>query len=127
MAVTTGTVHSVDTLVSDSVSNLQVARIKFTMSGTYAQADDSKLASIATLINNSRRNGRTVTLVDCMAGAPATKASSATAIMAIKTVAISSADITFEITDGDYTTELGAGAIPGQDRPFELFVAFTEA
>jgi hypothetical protein len=127
MAVTTGTVHSVDTLVSDAVTPLQLARIKFTMSGTYAQGDNSILTGIGALISGSRRNGRTVTLVDCMVGAPATKASSATAIMALKTVAIASADITFELTDGDYTTELGAGTIPAQDRPFELLVAFTEA
>lgn len=126
MAVTNGTVHSVDTITSDAVSALQVARIKFTMSGTYAQADNSLLAGIATLINNSRRNGKTVTLVDAMAGAPATKASNA-AIMAVKTVAIATNDLTFELTDGDFSTELASAAIPAQDRPFEVLVAFTEA
>lgn len=127
MAVTSGTVQTVDTLVSDAVSPLQVARIKFTMSGTYAQADNSILSGIGTLINNSRRNGKTVTLVDCMVGTPATKVSNPAAIMGVKTVAISSADITFELTDGDYSTELAGGAIPAQDRPFEILVAFTEA
>lgn len=127
MAVTNGTVHSVDTLMSEAVSPLQVARIKFTMSGTYAQSDNSLLAGIATLINNSRRNGKTVTLVDAMAGTPATKASNPAAILSVKTVAISSADLTFELTDGDYSTELANGAIPAQDRPFEVLVAFTEA
>lgn len=128
MAVTSGTVHSVDTLVSDSVDTLQVARVLFTMSGTYAQADKSKLAAVATLIQNSRRNGKTVTLVDVMRGTHATKASDPSAILSMSSVAISTADVTFAITDGDETTEYAdATAIPAQQRPFCIFVAFTEA
>ena len=129
MAVTSGTVHSVDTLMSDSVDSLQVARVLFTMSSsdTYAQADNSKLASVATLIQNSRRNGKTVTLVDVMRGQHATKSSDPTAIMSLSTVAISTADVTFALTDGDETTELANGAIPAQERPFSILVAFTEA
>lgn len=129
MAVTSGTVYSVDTLISDSVDSLQVARVLFTMSSsdTYAQVDNSSLVGVATLIQNSRRNGKTVTLVDTMRGQHATKSSDPTAILSLKTVAISTNDITFEITDGDETTELANGAIPAQDRPFSLLVAFTEA
>lgn len=130
MAVTSGTVVSVHTVPgkSDAVTGLQVAEILFTMSGTYAQADDSILTGIATLINNSRRQSATITLVDTMRGQPASKAADPTAIMSIKTVAISTNDITFEITDADYTTEYAnATALVAQDRPFSLLVAFTEA
>jgi hypothetical protein len=127
MTVTSGTISTVDTLISSAVSPLQVARLNFTMSGTYAQGDNSILTGVAALIAASRRNGRTPTLVDVMLGTPATKASDPSAFMGLKTVAISSADVTFEITDGDYSTELANGAIPAQERPFSILVAFTEA
>lgn len=128
MAVLSGTVHTVDTLISDSVSSLQVARVLFTLSGTYAQADDAKLANVGTLIQNSRRNGKTVTLVAAMPGTNATKSSDPSAIMGLKSVAVASADVTFTVTDGDNTTEYAdATAMAAQNRPFSILVAFTEA
>lgn len=127
MTVTSGTISTVDTLISSAVSPLQVARLTFTMSGIYAQDDNSILTGVAALIAASRRNGRTATMVDVMAGEPASKASDPAAIMGVKTVAISTNDVTFELTDGDYSTELADGAIPAQERPFSILVAFTEA
>jgi hypothetical protein len=127
MAVVEGTVHTVNTLVSDSVGGLQVAAIKFTVAGTYDQSDDGILEDIADLIQGSRRNGKTVTLVDVMRGQRATKSTDPTKFMSVKTVAISTNDVTFELTDESESTELGAGAVPAQDRPFEILVAFTEA
>ncbi len=127
MALTSGTVWSVDTLKSASVSRLQFAEVLFNISGTYDQSANSDLKNVATLIKNSRRNGKTITLVDAMCGTPATKDSNPAAFMALKTVAISTNDITFEITDGDFSTELAAAAIPTQNRPFMLIVSFTEA
>lgn len=130
MTVVSGTVHSVNTIEAygGSISNLQIAQILFTVSGTYAQADDAILEDVADLIGDSRRNGKTITLVDAMGGHPATKASDPSAILGMKTVAISSADVTFEITNGDFTTEFtNATAVPEQDRPFALLVSFTEA
>jgi len=130
MAVVSGTVHSVNGIdgYGGQISALQVVQILFTIAGTYAQADNGILAGIATLIGDSRRNGKTVTLVDAMCGHPATKESDASAIMALKTVAIASADITFEITNGDFSTEFtDATAVPAQARPFALLVSFTEA
>lgn len=127
MAVTNGTVWSVKTLEADSVSPLQRVQILFTMSGTYAQADNSALLGVPTLIQNARRNGKTVTMRDVMGTTPATLASDQTKIMWAKGAAISGNDVTFEITDNDYSTELGNGAIPAQGRPFSIEVAFTEA
>lgn len=130
MAVVNGTVHSVNGIdgYGGQISALQVVQILFTVSGTYAQADDGILSGVPTLINNSRRNGKTVTLVDAMCGHPATKAADAAQIMALTTVAVSGSDITFEITDGDFTTEYAdATAVEAQARPFALLVSFTEA
>lgn len=127
MAVTNGTIHSVAVKKSSAVSPLQECDVLFTMSGTYAQADNSSLVGVPTLIQNARRNGKTVTMVSVAVSTPATKTSNPSAFMAVKGPAISSNDVTFELTDGDYATELANGAIPAQERPFALHVAFTEA
>ncbi len=133
MAVTSGTVHSVSTLRGDVAGpaldeSLQIALVLFTMSGTYAQGDNSILSGVPTLIQNSRRNGKTVTMRGVCVGQVATKASDPTAFMSMKTVAISSSDVTFELTDNHHTTEhADATAIPAQSQPFGLLVSFTEA
>lgn len=130
MAVVSGTVHMVTTIerYGGSVSTLQIAEVLFTVSGTYAQADDGILEDVDALIEASRRNGKSVTLVDAMCGHPATKASDPSAILGLKTVAVSSADVTFEITNGDFSTEFtNATAVPAQARPFAILVSFTES
>ena len=130
MAVVSGTVHTVNTMegYGGSVSSLQIAQILFTVSGTYAQADNGILSGVGTLIQNSRRNGKTVTPIDAMCGHAATKASDPSAILGLKTVAVSTNDVTFEITDGDFSTEFAdATAVPAQARPFAILVSFTEA
>jgi len=130
MAVVSGTVHSVSTIerYGGSVSNLQIAEVLFTVSGTYAQADDGILEDVDDLIAASRRNGKTITLVDAMPGHPATKSSDPSAILGLEAVSVSSADVVFTITNGDYTTEFAdATAVPAQERPFAVLVAFTEA
>jgi hypothetical protein len=128
MALTTGTVWpaDVETIRGADSSDLQFARVLFSMSGTYDQSANSSLVGVPTLIQNSRRNGKTVTMRYVTCGGVARKSTN-NAIMALKTVAISSADVTFELTDGDYSTELGAGAIPAQAAPFSIIVGFTEA
>jgi hypothetical protein len=129
MAVVTGTVYSVQTLRADYVQRVQLAEVLFTVtsSQTYAQADNGSLAGVATLIQNSRRNGKTVTMVGVAPAQAASKSSDPASYMSLKTVAISTNDVTFEITDGSDTTELANGAVPAQSRPFGLLVAFTEA
>lgn len=135
MAVTNGTVHSVETLRANHTDPFQVAHILFTMSGTYAQADNSLLAGVAALIQNSRRNGKTVTLIagQLMGGQLSRKESNPALYMALKTLAVAGADITFEITEGatpgvpDFATELANGAIPVQSVPFGVLIGFTES
>ncbi len=58
MAVVSGTVHSVETIKAADRDVLQAAIVYFTLSGTYAQADNAILSGVPTLIQNSRRNGR---------------------------------------------------------------------
>lgn len=126
MAAVTGTVHSVQTIKSDAVGSLQIAEVLFYLSGTYVQADNGILAGVAALIQNSRRNGKTVTMRGVMAGTPGTKESD-NAELTLGTVAISTADVTFAVNLADYSTELAGAAMPAQNRPFSIMVAFTEA
>ena len=132
MAVTSGTVHSVSILKApNSVDTFGWALVLFTMSGTYAQADDSKLVGVPTLIQNSVRNGKTVTMRSVAVAQHTYRTSDGTAL-GLKTEAISSADITFELTKSTTTayatTEFDdATAIPAQAGVFGLFVCFTES
>lgn len=130
MAVSNATVHSVQTLKADYAQSVQLAEVLFTIATTetYAQANNAILSGVATLIQNSRRNGKTVTLLGCCISQSASKQSNPAAILGIKTVAISTNDITFEVTDADFTTEYAdATAMIAQARPFGILVAFTEA
>lgn len=128
MAITNATVLSVITPEGGAWNeDLKHVDISFTMSGTYAQADDSKMLAVPTVIKDARRNGKTVTLVDAMLLQPARKESNHSTIIGANTVAISGSDISFQLTDGDFSTELGNGAIPAQGRPFVMRVSFTEA
>jgi hypothetical protein len=130
MTIVSGAVHSVNTMdgYAGAVSSLQVAQVLFTVSGTYAQADDGQLLTVNALIQNSRRNGKTVTLVDAMCGSAATKASDPSDTLGLSGVSVSSTTVLFTITDGDFSTEFAdATAVPTQARPFAVLVSFTEA
>lgn len=135
MAVTSGTVHSVATLKdNDLVDGIKVALVLFTMSGTYAQADNSILSGVPTLIQNSRRNGKTVTIKDAMIWQAARSATDPDVLLGAKTVAISTNDITFEVTLGaganalDLSSEYtDSTALPTFDTPMGFAVVFTEA
>jgi hypothetical protein len=133
MAVTLGTLHSVQTIRAASMDPVQIAEVLFTMSGTYAQADDSRLVGVDALIAASRRNGKTCAIKAAMGCQPARKDSNPALFMGLKTVAVSGADVMFEITEGgaagqvDLSTELAAGPIPAQATPFSILVSFTES
>lgn len=127
MALTTGTVANIHTMEQTAWSGHFVAEVLFSMSGTYDTALNSSLVGVPTLIQNSRRNGKTVTMRGVMAGRPALRDDTG-AELPLKTVAISTNDVTFEITT-DWSTEFtNATLIPAHTtRPFSIFVIFTEA
>lgn len=130
MAVLSGTNASVETVpgYADSGTGYQLASVIFNVSGTYVQADNAILSGVPTLIQNSRRNGKPVTMRSVIGGRPATSAADPSVYMWCKTAAISTNDVTFEITLSSYSTEhTDATALPSQARPFELLVGFTEA
>lgn len=126
MAQVSGTVYSVHTLKADHSGPIQVAEVLFTATGTYAQADNGILAGVAALIQNSRRNGKTVTMIGV---APSQAASDLSGnYLGLKTVAISTNDVTFEITLNSPSTEYtDATALPTISRPFGMSVSFIES
>jgi hypothetical protein len=133
MAVVNGTVHSVETIRAANIDPMQFAAVYFTMAGTYAQADNGLLVGVAALIAASRRNGKTITLRTASLWQLARKTSNPALLMGLKTVAIASADVSFEVTEAatantvELSTELANGAVPEQSVPFGILVGFTEA
>lgn len=132
MAVTLGTAISVDTVVANYMGDakgLQVARILFYHDAVtnYDTAAHGKLVGIAALIAASRRNGRTITLVGgTMLAQHATKASDQS-VMGLSTIAVSTADVTYNVTGPDFTTEAtNATPVAAQDQPFGILVGFYE-
>jgi hypothetical protein len=135
MAVTSGTILSVTTeKAPDQRDPLGRSVVFFTVSGTYAQANNSQLLAVATLIQNSRRNGKTLTMQALSVRQLARKQGAEDVLLGIKTLAISTNDITFEITLGggsnavDLSTEFtDATPLPTQGTPFGVEVLWTEA
>jgi hypothetical protein len=132
MAVTLGTAISVDTVVANYMGDakgVQIARILFYHDSTtnYDTATHGKITGVAALISASRRNGRTITLVGgAMLAQHATKASDQS-VLGLASVAVSTADITYNVTTSDFSTEVTNGApCPAQDQPFGILVGFYE-
>ncbi len=128
MALTTGTVSSVQIIKGADNSIVHLAMVWFTITGTYDSSLDSSLVGVPTLIQNSKRNGKTVTMVAVMPAAVGRKGSDNTEMWA-KTAAISSADVTFTLViNADLTTEYtNSLAIPAMSAPIGIMVAYTEA
>jgi hypothetical protein len=135
MAVTTGTIQSTSTVKPDrDETTLQAELVLFTISGTYATADGSQILAVDTAIQNSRRNGKTVTLIDAVLYQPAFDAATAGLLLGAKTIAVSGSNITFHLTEGstpnvlDVSTEFtNSTAIPAMGSPMGFLVTFTEA
>lgn len=134
MAVTSGTVQSCEVIKANDRDPLFFAAVYFTMSGTYDTSLNSILTGVAALIQDSRRNGKTVTMKTVGLWQPARKSAAPEILLGLKTVAISTNDVTFEVTLGssanvlDISTEFtNSTALPTQSVPFGILVGFTEA
>ena len=132
MAISYGTIETVSTVQSDAAipGDLQIARVTFSIptSYTYAQANDLTISAVGAAISASRKNGKTVTLRDVMLAQPAALTASPYTVHTLKTLAVSTDDITAELCVADYSTEYAnATAVAAMSTPFAIFVAFTEA
>ncbi len=117
---------------SDSIDPIQVAFITFDLTGTYVQADNASVDA-ATILKNSRRNGKTYTILGATLGQLARRDSDSSLFLGAKTIAIVGNQITFEVTASavagvpDLATELGAGAMPATYSPFGMYVSYLES
>lgn len=112
------------------------ARVSFTVATYDASADTGKLGSGGTIfgastsstleviLQNVRRDGKTLNIVDCMAGRAGRDGSTT---FYADTVAVSTDDVTFEISDVS-GTEIDASGTNGASGikaiPMEILVAY---
>jgi hypothetical protein len=70
MATLNGTIQDVSILTGEAVSGIQVAHVLYTVTGDYDQAASApiEILLVSTAIEDSVRNGKTVTLVDACSG-----------------------------------------------------------
>lgn len=94
-------------------------------SGTYAQGDNAQILAVPTAIQDSLRSGGTVTLRDAAFATPGIEGAST--VIGAKTVAVSSADITLELTGADLTTEHANAALSELSKPISFFVTYVHA
>lgn len=130
MATLEGTVKEVQLVRANVATPLALnwALVLFEVSGTYVQADNATVLDVAGAIESSKRNGKTVTLVDAMFAQAAAKSTDPTGYLGLKTVAVDGDNVDFEITLDSTSTEFtDATALTGQACPFGVLVAYTEA
>lgn len=123
-------INGVCTLISDAVSPLQTALLTFTPSGTYDQSasESIEITNVDQAIEQSRRNGKTVTLVDAV-GAQAAPIAATPGTKHVPTAVIVSntndVHCTIFVLGGSEYTD--ATALPTYSQPMGVLVTFTEA
>lgn len=129
MAVVAGTVQNVHLHETPGGYRTNGSGLQFmtcvvtaTFAGTYAQSDNAQITGLNTSIQNSRRDGRTVTLVDAMMEHPGDEAGT---VIGAKTVAISTNDLTAELTGSDLSTEHANAALGSFVAPIGFRVSYT--
>jgi len=89
--------------------------------GTYVQADNAIFSAVPTVIGASLRSNATITLLSACFAQMGSE--NGTAIGA-KTVAVSGADITCELTGADMTTEHAGALLATMLEPIVLYVTY---
>ena len=125
MAVVSGTIQNVwgHTAVlgpaADSSGNPVLGCfISATFTGTYA-AENAQILAVTTAIQNSRRDGKTVTLIDACCASPAVSGTT----MGADTVAKSGTGLTMNLTKTDLGTEHDAATVINEN-PLAFFVTY---
>jgi hypothetical protein len=129
MATLNPTIQSVNITKAGAVDSLWEAEVFCTVAGTYDQGatESLEVLLVPAAIENAMKNGKTVTLIDAMPCQTASKTTDPSLFMSLSAVSVSTTTVNAEITDEDFSTELAAAAVPGQDRPFGFKVVFTVA
>ena len=96
------------------------ALVYFTMGAYTAASDNGQLTNIATAIQNTRRDGKTVTLVDAC---HARRGAQSTTEFETRTWAVSSGSLTFNVTNTSGSEVDAASGVT--TRPLCAYVAYT--
>ena len=110
--------------VNGSGNNIFDCYVSGMFSGTYVQNDNAQFTGVggaSGAIASSRRDGKTVTLLDACFCAPGDEAGTK---LGAKTVAVSTADITCELTGSDMSTEHTGAALGTMTEPVVLRVSY---
>jgi len=109
-----------------AVSKVQVAEIFVTPSGTYDQgaSESIEITNADQAIENSRRNGKAVTLVSACGGQSARASDGSEYHFKTTVVSSSTVEATIFVVGG---SEAASAALPTFDQPLSCLVAFTEA
>jgi hypothetical protein len=126
-AATAGTTQARTLQAGGAYSKVNVAEIFVTPSGTYDQAasESIEITNAKSAIENSRRNGKTVTLVSAMGGQSAYDVSGAKHYE-FRTAVVNSGTLDCTIFEVG-GSELADGAIPTLNQTMSVIVKFTEA
>ena len=93
-------------------------------SGSYVQGDNAQFTAVSTAIASSLRSNATITLIDASFGQMGDE--NGTPIGA-KTVAVSGANITCELTTDDMSTEHATAALSTMLEPIYLNVTYASS
>jgi len=123
----TAGVSQATTIKSAAASQIQLAEIFVTPSGTYDQAasESIEITNADQAIENSRRNGKAVTLISACGGQSAYDATNDLHYH-FKTAVVSSTTVEATIFKVG-STEAADAALPTFSGPMSVIVAFTEA
>ena len=122
-------VAQVVTIKSRADSNVQVCEVFVTPSGTYDQdaAESVEITNIATAIANSKRNGKTATLIGACPG-QSTFVTSNGYTYRWYTAVLNSTTVDATIYDDSTTAEYADDtALPTFGQPMSVICAYTEA
>jgi hypothetical protein len=125
-ASTAGTTQA-RTIQAGACSAVQIAEIYVTPTGTYDQSasESIEITNAASAIQNSRRNGKTVTLVEAMGGQSAYDAAGGVHYE-FRTAVVNSTTLDCTIFEVG-GSEMAGAAIPTLNQPLSVLVRFTEA
>lgn len=139
MAAVTGTIRSVSGFTtpegrsqsSDTTpQSVLCCDIFVDFAGTYATADDATIASVATTIQNTRRNGKTVTIIGAGPGQPGFDGTTPMGAIGVlshtDTSAVTEGTLKCTLSDGTLTAEHGASLLVAGARPVGIRVTFKE-
>lgn len=102
---------------------VQSCVITATFSGTYA-SENAEILAVPTAIQNSRRDGKTVTLLQAMMEFPGDEAGT---VIGAKSVAVSTADLTMDLTQSNLTSEHAGALLGTMTKPIGFRVLYTLA